>query len=93
MLTSKYGQPSEQFHKTGLKLYEDGDEFYECLRYTGCGYWSSFWKVDGENRIQLTLKGLSYGTGYLVISYEGPQWSQAIDAHEAEQSNADQDAL
>ena len=46
-LKNKYGEPTENFEFVGLRLYDESDEFYQCLSYDGCGMWTSFF-VDKE---------------------------------------------
>lgn len=39
LLTRKYGAPESASERSGLKLYKDADEFYQCLKYDGCGFY------------------------------------------------------
>ena len=92
-LTEKYGKPSNNYQRTGNKLFKEYDEFYQCLAYTGCGQWSTVYEPNDKD-IVIELKGLRRGTGYLVITAEAkPQWSQALDVYKSRKSSSDKDAL
>lgn len=91
-LVKKYGTP-QSFEYVGRELWDEADEFYQCLAYDGCGTWTSYW-VDGlEGTIALELKGMRRGEGYLTLWYEGGSWSTAIDEKDMVQDSADEDAL
>ena len=93
-LTKKYGDPENSLEYTGGELYNESDEFYQCLAYSGCGLYTSLYKSKktGET-VVLDLKGLNRGKGYLTITYEGPSWSDAVDAYKSKESKSDEDAL
>lgn len=93
-LTAKYGDPSNGLERVGIKLYEDIDEFYQCLAYDGCGMWVAMFedKVQGE-AVSLALKGMGRGEGYIELTYEGPKWSDAVDTQKSDESKSDADAL
>ncbi|MEL0638494.1 hypothetical protein V6259_17220 [Marinomonas sp. TI.3.20] len=92
LLTKKYGTPESHFERTGMKLYEDADEFYQCLGYSGCGFYYSSYSVSGGN-IQVTLKGSGRGRGYVVITYESPAFYNAKKAIDLKNSQSDSSAL
>ncbi len=94
-ITERYGLPSNKYsmETIGNKLYKEYDEFYQCLKYQGCGAWSSLWDLNENGTIALEIKGLSRGSGYLILSYEGPKWSEAVDMHRNERSSVDKSAL
>lgn len=94
-LAGKYGPPDSRYSRevVGVKLYKERDEFYECLKYTGCGMWSSLWSLANGGTIGLELKGISRGTGWLNLTYEGPRWSDAVDNVKANRSAQDRKAL
>ena len=78
-LTEKYGKPSDSLHRTGVSLYRDRDEFYQCLGYDCCGIWFDFFKSP-DRVISIELKGLARGKGFIQLIYEAaPEWSQALD--------------
>lgn len=92
ILTKKYGQPSNHTERTGGKLYDGYDEFYQCLDYSGCGFYYTIYKYDG-GVVGLQLKGLRRGEGFLVVEYESPDFSVAKAAIKRGDSAADADAL
>lgn len=92
-LTEKYGKPSDSSEIFGVKLYKDSDEFYQCLRYSGCGMWASLYKTS-DRVISVELKGLGPGRGYIsVVAESVPEFSQALDAKEQSDKRSDADAL
>ncbi|GAD29940.1 hypothetical protein PLEI_1594 [Photobacterium leiognathi lrivu.4.1] len=91
-LDKKYGE-SKSYEYFGNKLYDEYDEFYQCLKYDGCGSWVSFWSPkDGGNAIA-ELKGLSRGHGFLRLAYESNTWSQIVDSMKKREQASDDDAL
>lgn len=91
-LTKKYGD-SESYEYVGRKLYKEYDEFYQCLKYPGCGTWTAFWQPTEGGVVVAELKGLARGTGYLNLAYESKKWSNVIDARKAKENSSDDDAL
>lgn len=92
-LADRYGTPDE-FEWSGRELYDEYDEFYQCLRYQGCGYWTSIWhgeNIDGT--VAIELKGLQRGEGYITLTYESKDWSTVVDEAEAATRENDLDAL
>lgn len=79
LLSSKYGTAQTIVEHIGLELYRDDDEFYECLAYSGCGIWVTSWQIP-DGAIVVQLRGLARGTGYLGVTYEGPNWQEILDA-------------
>ncbi|WP_347920296.1 hypothetical protein [Paracoccus marcusii] len=79
-LQAKMG-PGKLYQYSGIELYEDSDEFYECLEYEGCGAWVAFWDnvENTDSGSMLQLKGLSRGTGYLAYSVEHPKLYEERD--------------
>ena len=95
-ITKKYGPPSDKYvlETTGLTLWDDADEFYQCLAYSGCGYYSSLWDLEGNGgTISVEIKGASRGQGWITLVYEGPRWSDSIDRVNNAREQADLDAL
>jgi len=94
-LIKKYGEPNEKFssESSGLELYKDYDEFYQCLAYSGCGMWISAWTPRGGGTIILELKGVNRGKGFLEIDYESKNWSDIIEKRNEKQNKIDSDAL
>jgi len=92
-LVEKYGTQGKLFQRTGSKLYRGADEFYECLRYAGCGMWVSTFETPTKD-IALEVKGLARGTGYIVITVESvPDWSDALKKQRGTRDKSDRDAL
>ena len=93
-LIAKYGQPKTEFESTGNRLYKEVDEFYQCLRYSGCGAWASFWEPDEtRGHIALQLRGTGRGVGYLTIGYESRNWNQLVDEEKASKRANDSKGL
>lgn len=92
VLSEKYGKP-KNYQTIGNKLYKDRDEFYECLKYSGCGVWASSFE-NKEKTIVLEINGLRRGVGYLRIAAEAnPQWSDALKVYKSKKASSDKDAL
>jgi len=63
----------------GLTLYNELDEFYQCLAYDGCGLYAATLKNNTKN-ISLQLKGLERGKGYLLLTIEAePEFTIALE--------------
>lgn len=92
-ISEKYGSPKDSIEYSARRLYREYDEFYQCLRYTGCGNWSTFWNLDDKGVISIELKGLGRGVGFIILSYEGPNWSRAVDENKNQSSSKDKNAL
>ena len=90
LLTKKYGAPSDHYEYTGRDLYDEIDEFYQCLEYSGCGNYVSIFKFSGGT-IAIEFEGKSRGAGYLTIGYESPDFLAAKRqiAQEAKESDTD----
>ncbi len=92
-LVQKYGKPKLNSQTVGNKLFKEYDEFYECLKYSGCGLWVSTFE-SGDKDLSIELKGLSRGTGYIDITAEAkPQWDQALKVYRSRKNSSDKDAL
>lgn len=92
-LQQKYGTPTLNSQTVGNKLFKEYDEFYQCLKYTGCGLWVSVFSTTDKD-ISVDLKGLSRATGYIELTAEAkPQWGQALDVYKSRKNSSDKDAL
>ena len=91
ILTQKYGAP-DSFERIGMSLYDESDEFYQCLDYAGCGAYISTFEMAGGT-VGLQLKGKSRGVGYLTVSYESPAFAEAKAAIERGDKESDSDAF
>tara|TARA_B100002019_G_C21085427_1_gene505902 strand:- start:58 stop:711 length:654 start_codon:yes stop_codon:yes gene_type:complete len=86
------GYTHTEYEVMGLNLYDQNDEFYQCLNYEGCGYWISF--VSGmENSVYFQLNGIGRGLGYLGVKWESPEWEKMLDAIADDVLTQDEDAL
>ncbi len=93
-LKKKYGSPIAEHESSGRKLWDEWDEFYQCLKYDGCGIWASIFEDEKSGMmIGLELKGLKRGRGFIQLGYEGPSWEAFLDAKEKIESELDDDAL
>lgn len=78
-LEGKYGSPKQTYDYIGLKLWNNSDEFYQCLAYDGCGGWAKFYESKKAGlRIVLELKGINRGVGYNQVWYEFENFDKAI---------------
>ena len=93
VLTKKYSDPSFEWESVGRELYDEYDEFYQCLAYDGCGDYVSHFKPEEGGLVAIKLKGLSRGKGFLVLTYEGSKWEQHLDEVSNRKKSVDSDAL
>ncbi|ECK6867611.1 hypothetical protein FSD44_24235 [Salmonella enterica] len=91
VLEGKYGKPKPSYEYIGRSLYKEKDEFYQCLSYSGCGQYISFFfpVKDSHMTISLELKGERRGRGRLEMVYE----SQAFMNAKSEDANEEKDAI
>jgi len=90
------GYKHSSFEYTGSKLYNESDEFYQCLKYDGCGNWTTF--IGGENDVALgfftiALKGSSRGAGYLNLTWESQNWGKYLGEINDKKSAKDDEAF
>ena len=90
------GYEHSSFEWSCNKLYNELDEFYQCLKYDGCGSWTTF--IGGANDVALgffiiALKGSSRGTGYITLTYESPNWGKYLDEMDDKESAKDDEAF
>lgn len=91
-LTEKYGVPSSHTETSGGKLYNDFDEFYQCLDYAGCGLYLSLYQYNG-GVIAVRLEGESRGKGFLSVQYESPEFAKALATIKDGDAESDASAL
>ena len=91
-LTKKYGKPSHEIEFVGAKLWEEADEFYQCLAYSGCGAWAAGYEHE-TGTILVQLEGMDRGRGFIRLTYEGPRWAEALNEMRSHEAAADDDAL
>ena len=92
LLTNKYGEPRDSTELVGLKLYKDSDEFYQCLKYSGCGHYMTVFNY-GSGDVGLELKGVSRGEGLVKIMYENSSFDAALDEIESISQKTDANSL
>ncbi|RDL46190.1 hypothetical protein DN730_03905 [Marinomonas piezotolerans] len=73
IMTKKYGQPSDKLEYVGMKLYDDADEFYQCLDYDGCGAYVTQYQISG-GFLAVEIEGQGRGKGFVKITYESPEF-------------------
>lgn len=78
VLSDKYGEP-ESYEYIGRKVYSAKDEFYECLKYKGCGGYSSFFLPKSNSGLYMMLVGYGRGSGVLEIYYESSDLKHVED--------------
>lgn len=89
ILKNKYGKPTSNTQKTGNVVYEEEDEFYECLAYDGCGLWLTSFKTPTKSFF-LRLLGTGRGTGYIALQIElQPDWDKAVGSLESSKNTDD----
>ncbi|MCK4412557.1 MAG: hypothetical protein KAY32_03335 [Candidatus Eisenbacteria sp.] len=92
ILAEKYRLVDEK-RATGLKVWTEADEFYECLDYSGCGLWFKQYE-DPDKEIALQLKGTGHGTGYITITSEWTvPFREALAKKNAAEKAADSEGL
>ena len=75
-LIKKY-KVTNEFEATGMALYDESDEFYQCLKYDGCGNYVSFMSSDDGEMVMLKIVGVRRGTGYISLGYESNEFKTA----------------
>ncbi len=93
VLKKKYSDPDFEWESVGRKLYDEYDEFYQCLAYDGCGNYISYFKPKEGGSVAIELKGLARGKGYMKLTYEGPKWSKHLEEVNNRKKSVDSDAL
>ena len=92
-LAAKYGESAHNRQISGVALYTEWDEFYQCLAYSGCGIWASIFETN-DKIVGIEIKGLRRGTGYIEITAEAkPQFHEALQVYRNRQKTTDKDAL
>ena len=93
VLVKKYSKPTFELETVGVKLYDEYDEFYQCLAYDGCGSYLSIFEPEEGGAVSIELKGLARGKGYIKLGYEGSKWSQHLNEVRNRKQSVDSDAL
>lgn len=92
IVSDRYGERETVAEHFGTRLYDEVDEFYQCLDYSGCGMWVSLWKNKGITAA-VQIEGISRGEGYVTIQIEGPNWSKILGDREQDKLQSDKDAF
>ena len=80
MVVEKRGKPTDETNVVGARLFDQEDEFYQCLDYEGCGVWSSLWEQKPSGGVLLSIEGTGAGKGYVQVDYESAEWQQVVSA-------------
>lgn len=76
-LTEDYGQPRVVEEELGGTSHDQPTDFYKCLALDGCGSYTVVWRsVNTDARLRLV--GTANGTGWLEVTYLGPDWEDCI---------------
>lgn len=70
------GNPSDETMVVGARLFDQEDEFYQCLSYDGCGVWSSLWEQKPSGGVLLSIEGEGPGKGFVQVDYESADWQK-----------------
>lgn len=77
----------------GTKLFDEPDEFYECMRYNGCGAWAAFMK-KGDTSLLIKIEGERRGVGYITLTIENsPLLEKVLDEEQKNRSSNDRKAF
>ena len=74
------GNPSDETLVVGARLFDQEDEFYQCLSYEGCGVWSALWEEKPSGGVLLSVEGLGPGQGYVQLDFESADWQKVAGA-------------
>jgi len=78
ILSKKYGEPASSAEIIGRELYQESSEFYQCLMYSGCGMFFSFWGEEDGSQVAVQLSGLERGRGFIKLIYESKAYKKAM---------------
>lgn len=78
-LSEQYGPPLSSGEIFARDIWNEADEFYQCLAHSTCGMYFAVWGTDDGLVVSLQLKALRRGQGYIEITYEGPNWGDILD--------------
>ena len=90
-----YGKPDMVRERTGAaRVFDDSNQFYECLLFDGCGYWVSFWgKQKSGGNILLEIRGLERGSGRVDLFFESAALDAAEEREKEKNDRDDENAL
>lgn len=94
-LVAKYGPAKMALHRVGISVYLDSDEFYQCLNYKGCGYWTDGWEIEKDKNVVIGLNSAGQrGQSFIEIVYEAnPEYGAAIAQRDEQSKQADAKGL
>lgn len=78
ILSKKYGEPTSSAEIIGKELYQESSEFYQCLMYSGCGMFFSYWGEDDGSQVAVQLAGLGRSRGFIKLLYESKAFKEAV---------------
>jgi hypothetical protein len=81
-VADKYGKPTDETLVVGARLFDQEDEFYQCLSYEGCGVWSAIWEEKPSGGVLLSVEGLGAGKGFVQVDFESQDWRTAMKGEE-----------
>ncbi len=79
IIASQLGEPTDETLVVGARLFDQEDEFYQCLVYEGCGVWSALWEHAPSGGVLLSVEGTGPGSGFVQIDYESANWQEAAN--------------
>ncbi|MBY6188315.1 hypothetical protein KUV89_17000 [Marinobacter hydrocarbonoclasticus] len=86
-------QEENRIESVGHALWDEADEFYQCLGYDGCGYWMWFGVDAAGDKAMVQIEGRSRGTGRVRATFESARWSDVLNAGKDQQNQADSEAF
>ena len=90
-LKKKYAE-TQEMTTTGLKLFKEPSEFYQCLGYAGCGMWAVILEGGGRTLV-LELLADGRAGGFLALTIEGSGYETVANEIKRRKSKATEDAL
>ncbi len=78
MVLQNLGNPTDETMVVGARLFDQEDEFYQCLSYDGCGVWSTLWEQKPSGGVLLSIEGEGPGRGFVQIDYESANWQKVV---------------
>jgi hypothetical protein len=81
-VAESYGKPTDETMVVGARLFDQEDEFYQCLSYDGCGVWSALWEQQPSGGVLLSIEGLGTGKGFVQVDFESDGWQTAMKRQE-----------
>ncbi|MBY6017943.1 hypothetical protein KUW04_09145 [Halomonas denitrificans] len=86
-------QEENRLESVGNALWNEPDEFYQCLDYDGCGYWIWFGRDASGDTVMVKIEGVRRGQGRVRAIFESPKWNTLVEASQQQQAARDSDAF